>query len=101
MGCKHGMAKANEKAAHNFLNAQCTLVDNMTWRDWMCDILTTLVHEGEGFSGKRPNCDSGWATELADALHKNGMPCVENDTTDWEKVDKHFKLVCKAVFYPK
>lgn len=53
-----------------FLNNKCTLSGwrNRTWREWLASVLITLNEEGEGFSGKRPNCDSGWEMELSGGL---------------------------------
>jgi hypothetical protein len=37
-------------------------------REYMKELLTTLFSEGEGFSGKRPFGNSGWENELAKPL---------------------------------
>lgn len=77
-------------SAASFLDAPCTLwvdtpsdgstpvgTDGGTWRDWLIDALVTLAENGEGFSGKRPNCDAGWQSLLADALDKHGTTFAE------------------------
>jgi hypothetical protein len=72
-------------SAASFLDAPCALwVDppaggeapaggvGGTWRVWLIDALVTLAKDGEGFNGKRPNCDAGWQSLLADALGEHG-----------------------------
>lgn len=71
MRCNN-MLSLNESIS-NFLNAPCTIWTKKgdsfsTWRAWFKDAILTLLNEGEGFSGKRPNCDSGWQQRLAAAL---------------------------------
>ena len=39
-----------------------------TLKEMMADCLKTLWEEGEGFSGKRPVCDSCWEDIAAEAL---------------------------------
>lgn len=58
-----------------FLDAECTISGwyppsgwPATWRIWLGHALETLLEEGEGFSGKRPNCDSGWELSFEQAL---------------------------------
>lgn len=56
-----------------FLDSDCEILDKAgnkfsTWRHWFKDVFLTLLTEGEGFSGKRPNCESGWEKTLTEAL---------------------------------
>lgn len=63
-----------------FLNKPSTIFDG-TWEDWLKSALLGLLKEGEGFNGKRPNCNSGWQEELAGALAE-----VDPDIVyEWEK----------------
>lgn len=57
---------------------------NGTWREWLKDALLSLLKDGEGFSGKRPNCNSGWQDELAAALSEIDPAIV----SEWEMVDE-------------
>lgn len=86
-GSRH--RERREVSSASFLGAPCTLwSDGMadgeaaagaggTWRDWLIDLLVTLAEDGEGFSGKRPNCDAGWETLLGDALADHGITFAE------------------------
>ena len=85
------LSQERNVSAASFLDAPCTLwvdtpsdgstpvgTDGGTWRDWLIDALVTLAENGEGFSGKRPNCDAGWhLLLLADALDKHGTTFAE------------------------
>lgn len=70
----------------DFLDSRCFIdgFENQTWRDWCGDVLITLVRKGEGFSGKRPNCNSGWADDLGKGLVKFFPEVVEKS---WEEID--------------
>lgn len=57
-------------SAESFLYDECP-VWNGTNREWLKDILLTLFNEGESFSGKRPNCDSGWKKEIVALLKEH------------------------------
>lgn len=48
-----------------------------TWREWIKDVLVTLQREGEGFDGKRPNCETDWDFMLSQALHEHGVTMAE------------------------
>lgn len=71
--------------------------DEMTIRDYFKLLLSTLMHEGEGFSGKRPFGNSGWEYNLAIPLIDAG--CVpgkvsrgNEEGSVWEElgdVDRH------------
>lgn len=87
-----------------FLISRCTIWgENKTWKDWFEDVLLTLLVETESFSGKRPNCNSGWAEKLADALAEIDPLIVDS----WEDEDGNkipyginwtrYKVVCKDV----
>jgi hypothetical protein len=47
--------------------------DNMTIRDYLRALITTLWREEEGFSGKRPFGNSGWSFDLFAPLIKAGF----------------------------
>lgn len=51
-----------------------------TVRDYLKALLLTLWREGEAFSGKRPFGNSGWDSELLDAIPE--AACVSRDPTD-------------------
>ena len=48
-----------------FQSMDCGII---TARDYLKELLLTLVREGESFSGKRPFGNSGWENELAEPL---------------------------------
>jgi hypothetical protein len=58
--------KLTKQQIESFWNSKSkiTYFENQTNREWAKDALLTLLIEGEGFSGKRPNCGSGWEYEL-------------------------------------
>lgn len=67
------MAKqATNEEIDAFLATKCSVGgwEGSTWREWLADCLITLLEEGEGFSGKRPNCDSGWELGVIKAFKK-------------------------------
>lgn len=43
-----------------------------TLREWLRDVLLTLWQEGEGFSPKRPLGNSGYYTQITEALEAEG-----------------------------
>lgn len=100
------MSDAYTEAIETFLKARCPLFsDKTTWMGWLADVLVTLNEEGEGFSGKRPNCDSGWEWTLAREMHRAGLDCGttnEDDEddfdVDWGMQKKHFRAVIKHIF---
>lgn len=47
--------------------------EDMTVRDYLCSLLTTLWNEQEGFSGKRPFGNSGWEYDLYAPLIQAGF----------------------------
>jgi hypothetical protein len=47
--------------------------EQLTVRDYLRELLQTLWMEGEGFSGKRPFGNSGWAWELYGPLVRDGF----------------------------
>lgn len=111
------MSAAYTEAIETFLNAKCSLLrDKTTWRGWLADVLVTLNKEGEGFSGKRPNCDSGWEWTLAREMHRAGLSCGTTNQedkpfdvneedgngddfdVDWYEQKKHFEAVINHIF---
>jgi hypothetical protein len=48
-------------------------LDVTTPREYLKELLSTLLEEGESFSGKRPFGNSGWENELAYPLIKTGV----------------------------
>lgn len=64
-----------------------------TIRDYMKEMLTALISEGEGFSGKRPLGNSDWLAQLALPLIEAGIiagvvedHCAED--FDWTEVEQ-------------
>lgn len=43
-------------------------LSNMTMREFFRDCLVALMRDADGFSGKRPICDSGWLGCFEEAL---------------------------------
>lgn len=72
-----------------------TLFDSMdlgsvTVRDYLKDLLLTLLEQGESFSGKRPWGNSGWERELAGPLIRAGVITGELDEdgrAEWNTFD--------------
>jgi hypothetical protein len=56
--------------------------DDLTVREYLRTLLTTLWEEEEGFSGKRPFGNSGWKYELYRPLIAAGL--IEGGTLDSE-----------------
>ena len=56
--------------------------DDLTVREYLRTLLTTLWEEEEGFSGKRPFGNSGWKYELFRPLIAAGL--IEEGTLDSE-----------------
>jgi hypothetical protein len=48
------------------------LGEELTIRDYMRRLLSTLFKEGESFSGKRPFGNSGWEYDIAEPLVRAG-----------------------------
>jgi hypothetical protein len=105
------MSQLSPEDINNFLNSPCQIWDNeREWKMWFADILMTLVREGDRFSAKRINCDSGWEWLLADGLScldssivlerdKDGIPIIVN----WDAVNNTFAQICNCIFqiHPK
>lgn len=47
--------------------------DDLSVREWLCDLLLTVWNEGESFSGKRPWGNSGWEYDIYTPLVKAGF----------------------------
>ena len=47
--------------------------DDLSVREWLCDLLLTVWSEGESFSGKRPWGNSGWEYDIYTPLVKAGF----------------------------
>lgn len=47
--------------------------DDLSVRDYLCELLVMLWNEGEDFSGKRPFGNSGWEHDLYVPLVKAGF----------------------------
>jgi len=50
--------------------------DAATVRDYLKELLSTVLIEEEEFSGKRPFGNSGWIYDLVDPIHEAGF-CSE------------------------
>lgn len=62
--------------------------DNITVREYLRILLTTLWVKGEGFSSKRPFGNSGWHNEIISALVKAGfIDGQENGPDEWADAD--------------
>ncbi len=93
-----------------FLNSPCEIYcwENRTWREWFKDVLATFLKEGEGFSGKRPNCNSGWQEDLAAGLANINPGVVKSWEQDerghvpyevnWEMYNEMCKEVVEELF---
>jgi hypothetical protein len=90
------------RTVDEFLDSPCTVWDG-TWREWFKDIILTLLEEEDTFSGKRPNCNSGWSDYLAMALAEIDPAVVEEyymdeDTKLPQRVNKErYRELCKEV----
>lgn len=83
-----------------------------TLREYLRDLLQTLLDEDEGFSGKRPFGNSGWwhnfpmplvatgliAGEIHDYTEEDGG--IECDGYDPDEVDRVMKLLVQHIFTP-
>lgn len=49
------------------------LYRELTIRDYMKELLSTLFREGESFSGKRPFGNSGWEYDIIEPLVRAGV----------------------------
>lgn len=72
-----------------FLDTPSTISrQEASWRHWLTNVLITLLVDGEGFSGKRPNCDSGWQCLLAEDLAKvDPSVCIDGDV-NWRRYEE-------------
>lgn len=78
-----------------------------TIRDYLCELLTTLWEEKEGFNGKRPFGDSGWEYDLYKPLIKAGVLDGRIDEDDYieyineEQADNVIRLLISYCFFGK
>ena len=78
--------------------------DAKTVKDYLKKLLLTLWEKQDGFSGKRPFGNSGWAYDLYASLIKCGAVCglLDNDgymaDIDYEAADKAIIAVINAIF---
>jgi hypothetical protein len=95
------------KIYEDFLNSKCKITywEDKTWKDWFADLLIVLNKETEGFSGKRPNTDSGWCYQLADGLSMLEPKIIKSRDDegypadiDWKLQEKVFNKLIKYVF---
>lgn len=63
--------------------------EEMTVREYLAKLLTTLLEEGECFSGKRPFGNSGWEENLVVPAIECGAleGDIEGGDTDWPEPD--------------
>lgn len=78
--------------------------DNLTIREYLQSLLTTLWEEKESFSGKRPFGNSGWENELYTPLVEAGL--VEGKMFDgcpedinYAQADVYINKLIMAAFY--
>lgn len=71
----------------DFLNSECDIPSfDGTWLEWFESILVAVMLDGQGFSGKRPNCDSGWESYLKLGLSRIDPTIVKR----WGEVDEEY-----------
>ena len=78
--------------------------DNLTIRDYLRVLLTTLWEEKESFSGKRPLGNSGWEHELHKPLVEAGLIKGRMfdgwpDGVDYDEADVYVTKLIMAAFY--
>jgi hypothetical protein len=68
-------------------------------REYLKKILTTLLREDEGFSGKRPLGNSGWQQELGNAMACVDLipgACVDEDDI-WFEWSEYEQVMARAI----
>lgn len=65
-----------------------------TIQEWLWQVLTTFIYEGEGFSGKRPLGESGWHYGLSEAARF----ATHNSALSPNGVDKLGMAAVKYIF---
>lgn len=77
---------------------------NLSIKDYLKKLLTTLFEEQDGFSGKRPFGNSCWDYNLYHALFKNGLIDGEEEIDEDGEVlevnydvDEGYKLIIAAI----
>lgn len=103
------MPESLVRRIENFLSSPCTILgwEASSWKVWLADLLITLHREAESFSGKRPNCNSGWAWALAEAMAQfidpnivisyDSAGCV--DEVDWALERERFRQIVAHIFH--
>lgn len=91
--CEHEFREMPGDRIDAFLATSCGVAGftSGSWREWLADVLATLLNECEGFSGKRPNCDSHWPMWWEDSLVVAGLK-------DDAKTQR--EIVCRAMSLP-
>jgi hypothetical protein len=88
-----------------FLAARCSIsgCEDRSWREWMTDTFTLLIDEADDFSGKRPGCDSGWISALAEACGAHVDPAIvdEDGDIDWALLTVRFRELLVYAFAPR
>jgi hypothetical protein len=96
----------NQKVAEAVLNTpiECELGDS-TIGGYLCELLITLLNEGESFSGKRPLGNSGWENYLLTAMAQGGFIEATFDSEGYldqvtrEEEKKAFNLINDVILY--
>lgn len=65
--------------------------DDLSIREYLCELLLVLWAEGEGFSGKRPFGNSGWEHDLYKPLIKAKLVPGELDEDGYLETVDQFK----------
>lgn len=79
--------------------------NDLTIRDYLQTLLTTLWEEKEGFSGKRPFGNSGWDYDLYTPLIKSGFisgsldACGYIQEFDRSEADEYIAKLITVAFY--
>jgi len=69
--------------------------DDLTCREYLCELLAAVWEQEEGFNGKRPFGNSGWQGDILDALAD--AKCIKRKRTEFglypdEKAGREFVL---------
>ncbi len=55
--------------------------ENLTCREYLCELLALVWEQEQGFNGKRPFGNSGWQHDMLCALSEAG--CIKGTKDDW------------------